>query len=280
MTSMMASVGSWIVGSGTVVDPDVAPAVPHRCLHRLPPAVQLRSRPELVGPPRRYPRPVAASRTGLRRPDRGYGTVMRIVVTGASGNVGASLVSVLGDDPGVDVVVGVARRRPTWFPPKVDWVTADVAVDDLDPIVEGADAVVHLSWLIQPSRESRAMWATNVVGTRRVVDAVARAHVPVLVAASSVGVYSPAAAGQMVDESWPTDGTPESTVLVAEGARGADPRRPRRAPSGVSGRPGAAGADLQAGLGSPRPQPVHRPSRAAQAAAGRGRRPGRRAASH
>ena len=136
---------------------------------------------------------------------------MRIVVTGATGNVGASLVSVLGDDPGVDVVVGVARRRPTWFPPKVDWVTADVAVDDLDSIVEGADAVVHLSWLIQPARDQRAMWATNVVGTRRLVDAVARAHVPVLVAASSVGAYSPAAVGQVVDESWPTDGTPEST---------------------------------------------------------------------
>ena len=136
---------------------------------------------------------------------------MRIVVTGATGNVGTSLVSLLGDDPAVDVVVGVARRRPTWFPPKVDWVEADVAIDDLAPIVEGADAVVHLSWLIQPARDRRAMWATNVVGTRRLADAIARTGVPALVAASSVGAYSPSAPGQLVDESWPTDGTPEST---------------------------------------------------------------------
>jgi UDP-glucose 4-epimerase len=136
---------------------------------------------------------------------------MRIVVTGATGNVGTSLVSLLGDDPAVDVVVGVARRRPTWFPPKVDWVEADVAVDDLEPIVDGADAVVHLSWLIQPARDPRAMWATNVVGTRRLADAVARTGVPALVAASSVGAYSPAQVGQVVDESWPTDGTPESS---------------------------------------------------------------------
>jgi nucleoside-diphosphate-sugar epimerase len=136
---------------------------------------------------------------------------MRIVVTGATGNVGTSLVALLGDDPAVDVVVGVARRRPTWYPPKVDWVQADIAVDDLEPIVDGADAVVHLSWLIQPARDARAMWATNVVGTRRLADAVARTHVPALIAASSVGAYSPAEAGQVVDESWPTDGTPEST---------------------------------------------------------------------
>ena len=136
---------------------------------------------------------------------------MRIVVTGATGNVGTSLLALLGDDPAVDVVVGVARRRPVWFPPKVDWVQADVAVDDLASIVDGADAVVHLSWLIQPARNARAMWATNVVGTRRLADAVARTGVPALVAASSVGAYSPAAAGQVVDESWPTDGTPEST---------------------------------------------------------------------
>jgi UDP-glucose 4-epimerase len=55
------------------------------------------------------------------------------------------------------------------------------------------------------------MWATNVVGTRRLADAVARSGVPALVAASSVGAYSPAPPGHVVDESWPTDGTPEST---------------------------------------------------------------------
>jgi nucleoside-diphosphate-sugar epimerase len=135
---------------------------------------------------------------------------MRIVVTGATGNVGTSLVSLLGDDPMVDAVIGVSRRRPTWFPPKVKWVEADVARDDLVPIIDGADAVVHLSWLIQPARDVRAMWATNVVGTRRLADAVALAGVPVLVAASSVGAYSPASVGEVVDESWPTDGTPES----------------------------------------------------------------------
>lgn len=55
------------------------------------------------------------------------------------------------------------------------------------------------------------MWATNVVGTRRVIDAVSRTGVPGLIGASSVGARSPAPAGTIADESWPTDGIPDST---------------------------------------------------------------------
>jgi UDP-glucose 4-epimerase len=136
---------------------------------------------------------------------------MRVIVTGATGNVGTSVVSLLAADPAVEEVVGVARRRPEWHPAKVTWVDADVAVDALTPVFDGADAVVHLAWLIQPSRDPRAMWAANVVGTRRVAEAVARSGVPALVAASSIGAYSPARPGCVVDETWPTDGVPEST---------------------------------------------------------------------
>jgi len=135
------------------------------------------------------------------------------VVTGATGNVGTSVLPALAADDRVTSIVGVARRLPSsssWTP-KVEWISADVAVDPLEPIVSGADAVIHLSWLIQPSRDVRAMWATNVVGTRRVADAVARTGTAVLVAASSIGAYSPAPRGLTVDESWPTDGTPESS---------------------------------------------------------------------
>lgn len=133
------------------------------------------------------------------------------MVTGATGNVGTSLLPALSAEESITSIVGVARRVPTWRLAKVEWVGADVAVDPLDPIVEGADAVVHLSWLIQPSRDVRAMWATNVVGTRRVADAVAREGTASLVAASSIGAYSPAPLGTTVEESWPTDGTPESS---------------------------------------------------------------------
>ena len=131
---------------------------------------------------------------------------MRIAVTGASGNVGSSLLQSLAADEAVESVVGIARRRPATTFAKTTWVTADVSREDLTRHFEGVDAVVHLAWLIQPSRDESVTRATNVDGSRRVFRAVAAAGVPRLVYASSVGAYSPGPKDRRVDESWPTDG--------------------------------------------------------------------------
>jgi nucleoside-diphosphate-sugar epimerase len=89
-------------------------------------------------------------------------------------------------------------------------VTADVTRDDLVPHLRGADCVVHLAWLIQPSRDRRTTHAVNVDGSRRVFEAAAAAGVPSLVHASSVGAYSPGPKDRRVDETWPTGGIPTS----------------------------------------------------------------------
>src|SRR3712207_1243913 len=89
---------------------------------------------------------------------------MRIVVVGATGNHGSSLVRRLARDPEVDAIVGIARRAPSWSVDKVSWHTADVSKPGvaLEPVFRGADAVVHLAWLIQPARDERITAATNV----------------------------------------------------------------------------------------------------------------------
>jgi nucleoside-diphosphate-sugar epimerase len=133
---------------------------------------------------------------------------MRIVITGATGNVGTSVVRALGGDPSVTEIVGVARRLPDWRPPRTRWVAADVARDDLSAIFDGADAVIHLAWLIQPSRDAAQLERVNVDGSRRVFDAAARAGAGALVHASSIGVYSPGPKDRAVDETWPRDGVP------------------------------------------------------------------------
>ncbi len=51
----------------------------------------------------------------------------RIVVTGATGNVGTSVVRLLSEDPEVGSVLGLARRIPDWSPPKTDWAAVDLA---------------------------------------------------------------------------------------------------------------------------------------------------------
>jgi nucleoside-diphosphate-sugar epimerase len=134
---------------------------------------------------------------------------MRIVVTGATGNVGTSLLRALGRDDRVEEIVGIARRMPRWQPPRTRWVQADITTTPLEPIFRGADAVVHLAWLIQPSRDLRELESVNVTGSQRVFEAAAAAGAA-LVHASSIGAYSPGPKDRRVDESWPTDGIPSS----------------------------------------------------------------------
>ena len=135
---------------------------------------------------------------------------MRVVVTGATGNVGTSVVRALIADPRIDEIIGVSRRTPRWQPARTRWVSADVVTSALEPVFDGADAVIHLAWLIQPSHDARALRAVNVDGSRRVFEAAVRADVKVLVHASSVGVYSPGPNDRRVDESWPSGGVPTS----------------------------------------------------------------------
>ena len=135
---------------------------------------------------------------------------MRVVVTGATGNLGTSLVRALVADDRIDGVVGIARRRPEAGPAGVEWRQADVAIDALEPLFAGADAVVHLAWRIQPSHRQRDLWRTNVHGSSQVFAAAAAVGAGALVHGSSVGVYSPGPKDERVDESWPRNGVRSS----------------------------------------------------------------------
>ena len=135
---------------------------------------------------------------------------MRVVVVGATGNIGTSVLRSLEKEESVESVLGLARRLPGLSMPKVEWAAADVVDDDLVPHFRGADAVVLLAWIIQPSRDLTKQWMVNVEGSMRVARAVKEAGVPSLLYASSVGAYSPGPKDRRVDESWPTGGTPTS----------------------------------------------------------------------
>ena len=135
---------------------------------------------------------------------------MRIVITGATGNVGTSVVRALSTDERVTEIVGVARRLPDWAPPRTQWISKDVERDDLRAVFAGADVVIHLAWLIQPSRDASELERVNVDGSRRVFEAAAELGVPRLVHASSIGVYSRGPKDRAVDESWPRNGVETS----------------------------------------------------------------------
>lgn len=133
---------------------------------------------------------------------------MRIVVVGATGNVGTSVIESLAEEPEATSLLGLARRLPDWQPPKTEWARADIGSDDLVSRFRGADAVIHLAWLFQPTHDPVATWQANALGSLRVFQAVADAGVPTLVYASSVGAYSRGPKDRPVDESWPTNGWP------------------------------------------------------------------------
>jgi UDP-glucose 4-epimerase len=130
---------------------------------------------------------------------------MRVAVIGASGNIGTSVLRALIGDGEISSIIAVARRSADGFG-KVEWRERDVTRDDLRPDLEGVDAVICLSWLIQPSRDEATLRATNVDGSRRVFEASAKAGVPAVLYSSSVGAYSYGPKDRRVNESWPTDG--------------------------------------------------------------------------
>lgn len=142
---------------------------------------------------------------------------MRVVIVGASGNMGTALLRRLSEEPSVTAVTGLARRTPdrTREPySAADWLPCDVSQESSAPVLRrafnGADAVVHLAWLISGSHDPKLQWRTNVEGSGRVFAAARDAGVAHLVWASSVGAYAPDAGSTRRPESWPATGVPTS----------------------------------------------------------------------
>jgi nucleoside-diphosphate-sugar epimerase len=144
---------------------------------------------------------------------------MRVVVVGASGNVGTAVLGRLASERKVDSITGVARRVPSASAGSpycdVRWraidVAAPAAVADLTDCFHGAGAVIHLAWQIQPSHDRTRIRRTNLHGTNHVAEATIRAGVPALVVASSVGAYAPGPKDRYVGEDWPVTGIPASS---------------------------------------------------------------------
>lgn len=131
---------------------------------------------------------------------------MKVAITGATGNVGTSVLEALADEQQVEEIIAIARRFPEHQFPRTRFVAADVVDADLRSIFEGADAVLHLAWLIQPGRDEAVTYRVNVTGSERVFAAATQAGVKTILYASSIGAYSPGPKDHLVDESWPTEG--------------------------------------------------------------------------
>lgn len=141
---------------------------------------------------------------------------LRVVVTGASGNVGTGVLRALAARVPDAQVVGVCRRPPAsgrgydW----VRWYAIDLSAPNaaalLETVMRSADVVIHLALSVQPVRDVDYLYRANVLGSKAVFDAVIAARVPQVIYASSLSVYAPGL-GAPVTETWPVSGQPTST---------------------------------------------------------------------
>ncbi len=140
---------------------------------------------------------------------------LRVVVTGASGNVGVGVLRALAARVPDAEVAGVCRRPPNGPTyERIRWHAIDLAAPDaaalLEPVMRSTDVVIHLALSVQPVRDHDYLYRANVLGSRAVFDAMVAAGVGQLVYASSLSAYAPGR-GEPVTESWPVVGQHTST---------------------------------------------------------------------
>ncbi len=159
----------------------------------------------------------------------------RVLVTGATGALGPSIVAALHQGGYAVRTLALGSAPADLLPAAVERYTGDITDrSTVEAAVEGVEAVVHMAALLHvlnPSSALRSQYERiNVQGTRNVVDAARRAGVRRLVFFSTIAVYGPGH-GRLLDET--TSPCPDSfyaqTKLAAEpfvlDALGAD-RRP------------------------------------------------------
>ncbi|MEN3533570.1 NAD-dependent epimerase/dehydratase family protein [Microbispora sp. ZYX-F-249] len=154
----------------------------------------------------------------------------RAVVTGAAGFIGSHLAHALVQAG--TVVIGVDRRdlstdqtaaanlTPLRSLPGYIHVTADLIGCAIDPLLIDADAVFHLAAIpgVRPSwgPQFGDYVASNILATKRLLDAVGRMRVPRLVVASSSSVYGATDGGHSVETDHPRPASPYAVTKLAE----------------------------------------------------------------
>jgi UDP-glucose 4-epimerase len=113
-----------------------------------------------------------------------------VVVTGISGNLGRTLTKLLHR---TERIVGLDRRPFPGAPKDVELFQLDLRKKKAEDVfrIHEVKAVIHMGIMHDPRMSSEEHHSFNVVGTTRVLDAVAKYGVKKVVVLSSADVYGP-----------------------------------------------------------------------------------------
>ena len=134
---------------------------------------------------------------------------LTVAVTGPTGTFGSGLIPLLQEDSRVAKIIGIARRP---FDPegrgwtKMEYRRGDVRdLSALSAAFRGAEAVVHLAFLITGAAPRETIRAINIDGTLNAFRAAVEAGVKRFVYASSVAAYGFHSDNPVgMRETWPT----------------------------------------------------------------------------
>lgn len=114
----------------------------------------------------------------------------RVLITGASGYLGAFIAGYLQDKPDIEKIVGIDIRPPVRRIDKYVFIRHDVR-EPIDRIIDehAIDAIVHAAYVKVQLHDKALMEDINLNGTKNVLAAAARAPVDQLICFSSATVY-------------------------------------------------------------------------------------------
>jgi nucleoside-diphosphate-sugar epimerase len=115
--------------------------------------------------------------------------VTTVAITGVSGAAGQLVLRRLAADPAVTRIIGIDARDPAFRPSGLEFHRVDLVSADVKAVLEPADVLAHLAFLMAPPADAALTERANIEGTRRVLEAAASAGVGSIVVVSSAMVY-------------------------------------------------------------------------------------------
>lgn len=115
---------------------------------------------------------------------------MRVFISGSASHLARALLPRLCSDPAITAIIGLDRARAHFSHPKYRHVQADLRSVNLQPLLQGCDALVHLAFVVLRGKTPvTAMREINLDASHRLFDAAAQLNVARQIHLSSAAVY-------------------------------------------------------------------------------------------